>query len=384
MAGQKRLNSRGHNMKVCLVGYYGKGNFGDDLLLKITYTLVCRSIPDAQIFVYCDTYHEAYLPAILPGEFTVVRPGNRLHFDLIVHGGGGNYHDYGNYGLADRFLNLFIGLFGFQYYVVIDRALRNLAGRRWMTASTRVGWGVGIGTFNAGSPRLRHSFHELMSFEKLFVRDRMSLENLERIGACRNAILGSDLAFLTDVWLQPTLSSNSKKLSSGKPKLGLILRDWPTPEAMAILVGAESFVRTLEDVYEVTIFVFDQRDHQVLGAFNAFHKHVWVPNKIAMGEYCGLLASQNVIITSRAHGAICAAILGVPSLILEIEPKLRTIHELLPRATRLISPQELLNKGLKQRIDELLGITLQSILEDVSINADLTRQALSLCNLTNP
>jgi polysaccharide pyruvyl transferase WcaK-like protein len=104
--------------------------------------------------------------------------------------------------------------------------------------------------------------------------------------------------------------------------------------------------------------VFDRgADPQVLALCNGYRAHVWSPQSTTLDEYCFRLAELDVVVTSRAHGAICAAVLGVPSLILDIEPKLRTIHDLLPRATRLVPSSAELLKTWLPRLAELLSVS---------------------------
>ena len=59
----------GNLMRILLIGYYGKANFGDDVLFKVTYTYVRKWKPSAEIFVLCDQYQEDYLKDLVEGSY---------------------------------------------------------------------------------------------------------------------------------------------------------------------------------------------------------------------------------------------------------------------------------------------------------------------------
>ena len=94
------------------------------------------------------------------------------------------------------------------------------------------------------------------------------------------------------------------------------------------LESIEKILPYLNKNYELTIFLFDKRtDKKVLQLAKDYNICLWNPVKMSFKEFCFQLETQDVLVTSRAHGAICGAVLGVPSVIIELEPKLKTIHE---------------------------------------------------------
>ncbi len=72
--------------------------------------------------------------------------------------------------------------------------------------------------------------------------------------------------------------------------------------------------------------------------------------------------------SSRAHGVICGAVLGIPSVLIEIEPKLRTIHEMLPQSTVLHPPDELSLQALLRAIDAMLECEKSVLFAEVEHN----------------
>ena len=363
-------------MRILLTGYYGKANFGDDILLKVTHGFVRQWQPNAEISVLCDHYLDDYLPELLGENLRILKPGDRENFDLIIHGGGGTFFDFTNHGVVSLTCNAVIKLIGFGNYAAFDRFVRKICGKQRLSAKRRIGWGIGVGTYTLSSNKLRHNIPTLLDFDMLAVRDSVSLKNLEVFNISNRAILGSDLAFLSNYWVPFSLLHKHHQ-TKAKPSLGIILRDWPYGSSENYI---ESFVKILpglQDIYDLSLFVFDKRvDQLLLDFFKNYTTHVWDPPKTSYKEFCSLLAQQDVLVSSRAHGAICGAVLGIPSVLLEIEPKLRTVHEMLPHATYLLSPIGLRLDRLKTAIDSVLSIFSATNSDDVNKNKTLTLDSI--------
>lgn len=364
-------------MKILLTGYYGKANFGDDVLLKVTHGIVRHWRPNAEIAVFCDQYRDDYLPALLGEKLQIMRPGDREHFDLIVHGGGGTFFDFRSYGLVDRIIDKMIRIAGFGSYTAFDRYARKLFRKQRLSAEKRIGWGLGVGTYSVGSRKLRQNIPTLLDFDSLVVRDAVSIENLGIFGLGDCVTLGSDLAFLDNYWV-PASAGQVKGKTEKRVRLGLILRDWQTGNSKNYLNSISKILPVLHQKYELSLFVFDKRvDEQLLKLAAPYRNHVWTPPVTEFDNFCTLLSRQDVIVSSRAHGALCGAIMSIPSVLIQIEPKLQTIHEMLPQTTSLLRPSELDLPRLMGAIDASLARDMAAIAIDVARNKELIRAAVS-------
>ena len=67
---------------------------------------------------------------------------------------------------------------------------------------------------------------------------------------------------------------------------------------------------------------------------------IWDPQQIKIENYLSELSECSIMVTSRAHGAIVSACLGIPSVCLAIEPKLEKVHKMLKNSSRLIEPSD--------------------------------------------
>lgn len=356
--------------RICLQGYYGHGNFGDDVLMIVAHDIVRRIWPGAEIAVRVEHPDGmAYIPRLLPGV-ALVRPGDRSRYDVIVQGGGGVYFDWSRGGLGSRALEAAIRTVGWRAWVAGERLLRRIAGRQRPAAALRIGLGLGVGTFARGSGKLRRAMPLIRETDAIWVRDQESVANWARLNPRVEPVLGSDLAFLTDAW-RPRLRPRGR---SGRRRLGVILR----PDAQRGAPMAETApaaVAALAERHAVTVFGFHAgHDGPVLRALEGHPQIVWNPREMALSAFAEALAGQDALLTARAHGAICGACLGVPSAVLGIEPKLETVQRMLPGAAVPADPTRPESWG--EAVERALGIGPEPIMADVDRNRRLGEAAL--------
>ena len=369
---------------VVLVGYYGRGNFGDDVLMVVAYALARQMLPGARIALRIGT--PATSPARPPAPGVARLPfGTRDRHRLVLHGGGGSFFDFAPHRLLDRATNAVLMVRGAAAFVRLDKNLRRLVGRPRMSARTRLGFGLGIGTFTAGSPKLREVLPVLADFDALWLRDTESVINLSRLGVALPVVCGSDLAFLWGHWCPAELALAPPPARSARPRVGVILRDWPVGSGAAFAQRIAPVLERLSVRFELTLISLDlATDAGTLSALAAFSRVVWAPDRMGIPEFMEKIALQDVLLTARAHGAICGACVGRASVILEIEPKLRAVHTMLPSATRLVPPPYDPETVIAQ-LEEALAITSDCIAADVLRNRTEAERALAvLLERVNP
>ncbi len=359
--------------RVLLLGYYGKGNFGDDVLLTVTYKLLKREIPHGVFHTIIDD-EKGYVTSLFQ-DITILKSGYHGHFDVIVHGGGGVFFDFKAHGAGTKLLENVFEILGAPTYLKLERFVRKMTRKRRTSTTHRVGLGIGVGPFSRGSISLwRDRLPILADFDALWVRDAQSLDNLKRFAPVMTSeiIRGSDLAFLTEHWL-PALAPKHR---SFRPRLGIILRDWPEETGGTPYPLLTSIFSKLAQTYEVTGFIFDQRqDPKLRSLLAAFTTHIWQPHTMRLEDFAHHLHGQDVLLTSRAHGAICGACLGVPSVIVNIEPKLEQVHKMLPNATQLVAANR--TDDWEQAIKNALNTSSESIAADVAHNRQSSTEALA-------
>jgi polysaccharide pyruvyl transferase WcaK-like protein len=153
------------------------------------------------------------------------------------------------------------------------------------------------------------------------------------VGVGDRVRLGSDLAFLHECWAP---AAAPRVPVPGALRVGVVPRGWKGEAGAAVVSALIDAARALPSDLAVRWFLFDAHDDAAVRArLGDDDVRVWDPRE-GLARYAAALADVDVLVTARAHGAICGAILGVPSLIAPIEPKLDTIHAMLPGASRML------------------------------------------------
>ena len=355
--------------RILLVGYYGKGNFGDDVLLSATYGIVKNAFPDGLFSIIIDGDKGGYVEAMF-GDMKILKPARHGAFDLIIHGGGGVFFDFQTYDLLHQMMERLIRFFGFHRFLSLEKMARKVTNKSRTSTTHRLGFGIGVGTFSAGSPRLFYSLPIIADFDALWVRDAQSIQNLKRFSSAMRAeqIQGSDLAFLTEYWIEEPIL---QRINSSRARLGIILRDWPGMD----LEKYNEIIKKLAREYDITGFIFDQHtDPQCQALLAPYKTYIWRPEVMRIADFTRILGQQNVLLTSRAHGAICGACLGIPSVIVNIEPKLEQVHAMLSGSSMIVSPNE---TGLwEEKIKEALRVPSDVIEADFNLNHIKSKVAL--------
>ncbi len=244
--------------RILLVGYHGKANFGDDVLLKVTHSIMRLQVPEILITVLVDGNDGGSLTAMLD-DVETIGPGTREYYDMIVHGGGEAFFDFAHHGMTDRLLECTICRIVLRSFVRLESTAPAALYRPRLSSDTRIALGIGAGTFTPGSPKLRQKLSILADFDVLWLRDKQSVDNLGRFGLTSHFILGSDLAFLTEHWCPAMPEGRRLTPRTGRPELGVILRDWPPGQGEDLATAVLPALEWLATHYKIAGLVFDER-----------------------------------------------------------------------------------------------------------------------------
>lgn len=345
--------------------------------MVVAHGLARQMLPDARIALRIGT--TATYPNRLLGTNIEFLPfGTRDKHRLILHGGGGTFFDFTSHGAFHQAANALMLAGGSDVFIRLENVLRQLAGRPRLSARTRLGLGIGVGSFTPGSPKLRVDLPVLADFDALWLRDAESFTNLSRLGVAPPVVQGSDLAFLWDHWCPPSLVLAPRPIRPACPRVGVILRDWPLGGSSVFAQQIAPVLERLSERYELTLISLDPAtDAGTLAAFHSLPQVIWSPDQMNISDFVERLADQDVLLTARAHGAICGACVGRPSVILEIEPKLRAVHTMLPGATRIVPPPYDPDIVVI-RLEEALAIPFDCIAADALRNRTESERALAV------
>ncbi len=351
--------------RVILKGYYGFGNLGDDILMKVSSRLLKEMYPECHLSVATACHHSLYLLEFTGGMVNEVIPLTpEPKADLIVHGGGGTYFDFDNgnafYYLLNSVLNIF-GINSFRYGLDLYRRIKG-----WPSNNTtlRVALGVGIGSFTGSSKKYYHKMAELSNFDMIFPRDQHSFQVLKEMGIKADVSLGTDLAFLKEYWIPPALSS----IEPDRKRIGFVLKSSKDNCLEVIFKVAEELEH---NGYNISIFIFEKgHDSRINQRFKKFKVHNWCPDSTSLHQYLETLMQNSLLISSRAHGAIIGAALGIPAICIGVEPKLLSIAKMFPNSGSYVK-LPITFEELYDRVMEGLKVNTEQVELDFKNNQEV-------------
>jgi polysaccharide pyruvyl transferase WcaK-like protein len=309
-----------------IAGSYGEGNVGDDALMMAAFAMLKGALGRGGVGICLGanaTAETALQTASLLPDATFVPYRSVSGARLAVWGGGTQWCSFNRAGeRPSSFRRTATRLR--TPSAALPYALRRL-GENLRPPTYSAALGVGIGPF-AGPEHAQSAARRLRSMDFVAVRDDVSRSYCEEWGI-RDVVAGADLCFVASDPLVNSRAGAGRKLS-----VGVVIRDWPHDVAGAAYVEpTRKAVAALRDEghrIEYVSFAPHKDTEWLRSLRNDREKFVaWNPTMHSVQEFARSLAGYDCVISARYHGAIFAALGGVPVICVEIEPKMRIAAE---------------------------------------------------------
>lgn len=314
ISGDPDISNADLDRDVIITGYYGAGNFGDDLISNYVLRLACDAIPAARIAV--DAPSNSYLERWFPGIKCVPLEKFSKHPSMtrrkVVFGGGGLFHAFPPATAAN--------LWGLEK-ATIYQYWRRFGGKNW-AHSRKYAFCVGVGPLE-GKGAQWITGELLADFERISVRDEYSTKFLSNLGV-KNTVAGAD----PSVALIDLLPSG---IEHGRQTLGIIVRGWIHPPSIdgfiTSLHAAAQLLRAAGWQVQFISFQsgnYEPAQHQVTRFLQDKREVIreWDPNEEDILSFCQYMRNFSTVLTMRAHGIFLSAILGAVPIAVLVEPKL--------------------------------------------------------------
>lgn len=324
--------------KILLKGYYGRGNFGDDALLMSAVKLIGDVFCENDPKVYLEQRSNVkYLSAIIGIELHPY--SSKVGVDLIIYGGGTQFFSFTKISRTDK-IKFWIGEFRRRPILTLFEIIKRLRSRYFISISKNhqsndsvkpliAMVGVGFGP-QEDSDSEKKSLEMVNASSVITVRDKFSFEYLRSVISTKKVYQTSDLCYLHFREMCSRIAGErSRAQGKGSHKelqLGIILRDWKWLNGDFNSEVVDTVLSCIEGNWKAKVFVFSADEDQSIKKIcdeKGLESEVWLSDdNNSFEKYIRKLADCDRVISSRYHGLVFSALLGIPHLALSIDRKL--------------------------------------------------------------
>ena len=343
------------------MGGYGHRNLGDDALMLVSFSILrkCTDPNKITVIVRKPAPDYKYIKRFAPGcDVVGIWPGQAVECDRLIYGGGTMYRAFpGIRSSSSSKAARALAACACRPRRVIHRLLHGSASLSvypLISANHSFALGIGVGPFMNGRHGITAAQQALSGCKYVSVRDSYS-ETICRQWGMRNVVRRADPCFCPALWSNGFLKRVGPH--GRARRVGVVVREWKHTD-----IGAgygptlgRAVNRLRKTGYDVKYVFFQEEPswRRVL-ARSGDDVLAYSPDSTTVEQFVDKLRQFDLIITSRAHGAIFASVLGIPCVCIEIEAKLREICVSLRGGGRIWSPP-FEEDALVAAVEEMVG-----------------------------
>lgn len=367
--------------KIYLRGAYGPGNLGDDVLLFCMLKILKPLVKENEISV---SVKNLKLAKSINNNVVWVPLNSPVFSDLTILGGGGQFFSFKTNNLKQNKkqnpLKFLKNKFREGYTIVdliVGYSLRRFFGIGFKTKKLAL-FCVGVGPFENGTDNEYFRAYSLLKKANFIsVRDVDSQLEVQNMFGFKSHLF-VDITLNRDLWYDSKNDYLKKHDINEKPLVGIILRDWKLNssgfETMRKLLDFEQQNPQYEYVY---ISLYKEYDRKIINKLNKRNNLIWDPISFTINEFITKLKKCDVIVSTRAHGVLLPTMAYIPSIAVEIEPKLLAVHRMMPLSTQLLSNDRF--NDLNKKIQLCLNYNdsfIKNVNEDLANNSLLAKESI--------
>ena len=352
-------------IKFGIRGAYGEQNFGDDALQFFLYKWAKKNNLNP-VFI---GIRASYIKKLIPGiEYIDKLNLYQYFFEKLVLGGGTQFFSFKTIQKQPSKIRVLFT----NPLLFFKKAFRFISKKYFYPTKNYKelhALGIGFGPFISNSSVEKQAMLEVSQMKSVFPRDFYSYEFAKKYN--KNTFKGTDICFLPDI----IDYSKYKNSNTDIKKIAIIVRDWNYKN------GGEHYLdkilEQLDDLKEYEIdFIFFKNEPVSEKKLNNYNRIKWNPETQSIPDFLEILSAYDLFISARFHGVIFGALLNIPSIAVEIEPKLNLTSEFLGEGVKIW--KQPFDKSLKVITDNLSVKKMKEELEkNVSVQNSLAQNMFS-------
>lgn len=348
-------------------GAYGEKNFGDDALMYFLFKWAEKN----DLTAYFIGEKEGYIYNFIPkNRYIFKHKAHNFFFDKLVLGGGTQFFSFENKPISENKLKLLF-LNPRSFLTRLTTAVEKKYFYKGDNHKSRYAVGIGLGPFISDSEMEIHAKKSVLAMEAIFARDMFSFEFAKKQN--EQSYLATDICFLPNIIdFKPY-----QKETANIKRIGIILRDWGySKKGGAYLDKVIEEAKTLTKNNYMVDFILFKDENQCENQLSRLNYNVvkWDANNQTLNSFIEILSGYDLFISARFHGVVFASLLNIPSIAIEIEPKLKVTKELLGDGVK-IWPQPF-NDSLLQIIQEINYSQAKEVLKEAVFNNGVLAQKM--------
>lgn len=355
-------------------GAYGPGNLGDDVLMLTMIKILKKRNKKTIVSVNNIKSAKKMIDNIDFVDFDTL-----IDSKITFLGGGGQFFSFPQ---KNKFKKIFTILKnGKKSNNFMKKSIFKLFKIPKFSYEHLVGIGLGIGPFENDENNIIHNHTKKTLSKSIFlsVRDSESLSILKEMNINQSR-MDTDLSFFSEAWIDEE-SLDDKNADTKKNKISLIIREWSFEgKGKQIENSFEKTIAFLKSKnYEVQLVsLYKEKDISIINKYNKEKWLIWDPNDYSIKDFFNKLKqTTDIVVSVRAHGVLLSSIIGIPSISVVIEPKLKNIAELLPNSVSVLDNLDdlaLLEKTLISINND--PFILQKLKKDVAIQKEKAKKMI--------
>lgn len=332
---------------IVIKGAYGASNFGDDALL---FSLI-QSLPKNKSIAVIGKKNDYVNKRFKGIHYYTYNDEIKIQCDVLIWGGGTQFYSFRSFKLL---IHKIMKIKSTPKILLNKLKLDNRGVQ--VNFKREIYLSIGFGPFSNDSKENLYG-NKIGKAQSVYVRDYISYESL------KHYVSPEKIHKTEDICLSDFARYKNKNKSNNK-RVAIIIRDWKYNSNSSHIKKTITFYQKFHKKIDMDFILFAD-DKACIKALNS--KNIpflqWDPTKASILDFSNMLSCYDRIVSSRYHGIIFSLIHSIPSVAIDIEPKLSQVSSEYGKNVKLwqhpYNPKELyklLNESTDEEINKNVSI----------------------------